>query len=119
MQKVNSYNFYNKRAYKRPGVYTHLVGMGCRKPHCAECDCLFRLILGKNYGTIPAAVKACGDPPLVAIIHSEPPSEFTIERKLRYKVDEGAAAVDSGVSNKFYIPQGERDLIEIHANRAL
>lgn len=35
--------------------YTHIVGMGCSRPHCAECDCILKLMLGKKYQTITAA----------------------------------------------------------------
>jgi hypothetical protein len=41
--------FLYDRSMRRPGLYTHILGMGCNRLHCIECDCLLRLILGKNY----------------------------------------------------------------------
>ena len=35
--------------------------MGCSRPHCVECDCLFRLILGTNYSKLTAAAEPSGN----------------------------------------------------------
>lgn len=36
--------------------YTHIVGMGCSKKHCAECDALMCLLLGNNYYAVTSSV---------------------------------------------------------------
>lgn len=36
--------------------YTHIVGMGCSRSHCAECDTLLSLLLGNNYHEVTSSV---------------------------------------------------------------
>jgi hypothetical protein len=36
--------------------YTHILGMGCSRQHCKECDCLLQLFLGSNYHQFTAAM---------------------------------------------------------------
>jgi len=33
----------------RPAWYTHIMGIGCSRPICGECDHLFKLFFGDNY----------------------------------------------------------------------
>ncbi len=35
--------------------YTHILGMGCSRKHCQECNALCKLFLGKNYSQFTAA----------------------------------------------------------------
>ena len=35
--------------------FTHLLGMGCSRQHCKECDTLLRMFLGANYDDFTAA----------------------------------------------------------------
>jgi hypothetical protein len=37
--------------------YTHILGMGCSRQHCKECDCLLQLFLGKNCHEFIAAMQ--------------------------------------------------------------
>lgn len=78
-----------KRRKQTPPLYTHIVAMGCSRPHCAECDVLLQLVLGKGYTAISAAMDD------------------------NNKVVEGASAVASDRKyQNYYIPQGLQSLIE-------
>ncbi len=37
--------------------YTHILGMGCSRQHCKECDCLLQLFLESNYHQFAAAMR--------------------------------------------------------------
>ena len=37
--------------------YTHILGMGCSRQHCKECDCLLQLFLGSNYHEFTVAMQ--------------------------------------------------------------
>jgi len=49
------------RASELPGAtankYTHILGMGCSRKHCQECDALLKLFLGKGYFIFTAATE--------------------------------------------------------------
>ncbi len=40
-----------------PEQYTHILGIGCSRLHCKECDSLLKLGLGKNYNEFTAAMQ--------------------------------------------------------------
>jgi hypothetical protein len=42
------------RECRHKGLYTHIVGMGCDRQHCDQCDCLLRLVLGTDYYAVTA-----------------------------------------------------------------
>lgn len=48
--------FLLRRHQVRPGWYTHIMGMGCSKCHCAECDVLFKLFLREGYHAVTTLV---------------------------------------------------------------
>lgn len=55
--------------------YTHILGMGCNRLHCKECDCLFKLFLGKNYHeNFTAAMKKNSGDEAMPIIEVLPPT---------------------------------------------
>ena len=41
--------------------YTHILGMGCSRKHCQECDALCKLFLGKDYAQFTAATEKLSD----------------------------------------------------------
>ena len=41
--------FLLRRHQVRPGLYTHIMGIGCSRLVCAECDHLFKMFFGDNY----------------------------------------------------------------------
>jgi hypothetical protein len=49
--------FLLQRIQQNSGRYTHILGMGCSRPHCKECNCLWKLFLGSNYHKFTAAMK--------------------------------------------------------------
>ena len=56
------------RAEKKEHAYTHVLGMGCSKKHCQECDALLKLFLGSNYHVATSA----------AVGSSQKKSAFTV-----------------------------------------
>ena len=48
------------RSKQNSDRYTHILGMGCSRQHCGECDCLFKLYLGQHYHEFTAAMKKEG-----------------------------------------------------------
>ncbi len=52
--------FLLRRNEKRPGWYTHILGMGCSRQHCIECDSLFKAFLGSTYTEFTTAT-VCKD----------------------------------------------------------
>ena len=75
--------------------YTHLVGMGCSRPHCQECDAVLKRVLGRDYYRVTAA--ASGESLLV---------------------DQSAIDQDHTYAN-YYIPPGFREVLEAFTNRML
>ncbi len=37
-------------------TYTHVIGMGCSRQHCPECNCLLKLALGESYYNFTASL---------------------------------------------------------------
>ena len=92
--------------------------MGCSRPHCVECDCLFRLILGKNYSKLTAAAEPLGNPDVVT--SNITANKFTVVKERDYEILTGTAAVSKkGPSPRFFIPVGLKELIEIHTGRPI
>lgn len=42
-------------------TYTHVIGMGCSRQHCKECNCLFKLALGALYYDFTASIRDARD----------------------------------------------------------
>ncbi len=49
--------FLHRRNLVRPGLYTHVLAIGCSRRFCAKCDCLLQLTLGRNYAQIAAVIE--------------------------------------------------------------
>ncbi|MEO1301304.1 MAG: hypothetical protein AAFU83_03635 [Bacteroidota bacterium] len=47
--EIQFIQFLNARNQVHPGLYTHLLCMGCSRPHCKECNTLLKLFLGPSY----------------------------------------------------------------------
>lgn len=102
-----------EREETEKAAYTHIIAMGCSRPHCVECDCLFRLILGKNYSKLTAAAEPSGNPDVVT--SNITANKFTLTKKRDYKILTGTAAVSKkGSSPKFFIPIGLKSIIEAY-----
>jgi hypothetical protein len=46
---------------KKKAQYTHILGMGCSRKHCQECDALCKLFLGHEYLSFTAATEKLND----------------------------------------------------------
>jgi hypothetical protein len=55
--EVQFIEFLLHRNKQNPERYTHILGMGCSRQHCKECDCLLKLYLGANYHNFTAAMQ--------------------------------------------------------------
>ena len=49
-----------KRSRQPEPAYTPIIGMGCSRKHCQECDLLLQLVLGRGYHIITAAADENG-----------------------------------------------------------
>ena len=75
--------------------YTHLVGMGCSRPHCKECNAVLKCVLGGDYEQVTAA--ASGDSILVG--------QSVVDRNKTY--------------SNYYIPTGFRAVLEAFTHRKI
>jgi hypothetical protein len=111
-----------------PGLYTHIMGIGCSRCFCAECDTVLNLFLGESYYEVAASVKATKknenkDGP--ATVHfsfasrltnfGTPPSCYTqvVEQEIQYKVVQGLEVVDTATYGKYYIPRTLKEEINL------
>ncbi|MEM7055828.1 MAG: hypothetical protein AAF392_03035 [Bacteroidota bacterium] len=109
--------FLHKRARINPGLYTHIVAMGCSKLHCPECDLVLQLVLGSNYKAISAAIGAVTEDITQLEIqeeHEPADDNFTITRNasIHCTIQSGEGAARKDLSEKFYMPDGLKELIE-------
>ena len=111
--------FLHKRAIINPGLYTHVVAMGCSRLHCPECDLVLRLVLGSNYKDISAAIGSVTEEIKQLEIQEKKESEakddnFTITRNASIccTIQSGKEAARENLSENFYMPDGLRALIE-------
>jgi hypothetical protein len=122
--------FLRQRHQKRPGWYTHILGMGCSRSHCVECDHLLRLCLGANYNLVTASIntkneelvdieanlsntiKTCVlDANIVATSNS---SELVVHKHLTLtgNVVYGQDAISTKFFDKFYLPLALQNIIQ-------
>lgn len=109
--------FLYKRAIINSGLYTHIVAMGCSKLHCPECDLVLKLVLGSNYKAISAAIGTVTEDITQLQIpeeHELADDNFTITRNasIHCTIQSGEAAARQDLSEKFYMPDGLKALIE-------
>jgi hypothetical protein len=124
--------FLYKRNNARPGHYTHIVGMGCSKKHCIECDALLRLFLGPNYHDITASVnhkqeKDNTNPKHISTYHTlknqaDMSMKLSYIREVDFHVVQKQDAVDATTAmyNRYYLPDFLKDAIKnLTGNRTL
>lgn len=109
--------FLYKRAIINSGLYTHIVAMGCSKLHCPECDLVLQLVLGSNYKAISAAIGTVTEDITQLEIqeeHDPADTNFTITRNasIHCTIQSGEQAARTDLSEKFYMPDGLKALIE-------
>jgi hypothetical protein len=49
--------FLYQRHISEASSYSHIIGMGCSRLHCVECNCILSVTLGLDYDEITAAVQ--------------------------------------------------------------
>jgi hypothetical protein len=128
---------------KRRGHYTHIMGMGCSKKHCAECDCLMSFLLGEGYSTFTAAVndgKGKGAKTSkremvflkeLTILNEDkeekvndkniaaPNCEIYQARKLIFNVVIDRDAIDKEIYDNYYLPEKLQEWIQSCAKKEL
>ena len=110
---------------KRQKHYTHIIAMGCSRPHCAECDALLRLFLGKHYTKITAASESFGRPGTPVIERRctpDAPFDFTLTRtsSRNYTVIQGEEAVKRDKTyDKCLLPEGLKTILEGYIGRPI
>ncbi len=80
--------------------YTHILGMGCSRNHCQECDALCKLFLGEGYTAHTSALSELSSSKQIPSIETMPQEEgadltMTIPVQ-KYQVAFQGAAVRSG-----------------------
>jgi hypothetical protein len=83
-------------------VFTHIMGMGCSRLHCGECDALLCLLLGNSYHSITAAVSVANITSPFKIIPGEDECHFKLERQETEScvIVSGEQAVELGKKTK-------------------
>jgi hypothetical protein len=79
--------------------YTHILGMGCSRKHCQECDALCKLFLGEGYIAYTSALNQANSNEQTPLINTNPQEEgvaltMTLPEQ-KYQVVFQAAAVQS------------------------
>jgi hypothetical protein len=120
--------FLIRREQVRPGLYTHIMGMGCSRRYCAECDHLLKGIVSDEYlgvassvdheksnsaGPRPGFISATSNP-----IHSDEADSSdavkftqTIAQEIEYEVVKGKKAVDDASYDNYYLPENLQEEI--------
>jgi hypothetical protein len=86
--------------------YTHILGMGCSRQHCQECDGLLKLSLGSNYPQFTAALrKTTNDKNEVKAV-PQAGDELVVKRNQEtvYKIVYGSEAISDTYYKKIYLP---------------
>jgi hypothetical protein len=99
------------RAEKKEHAYTHVLGMGCSKNHCQECDALLKLFLGSNYHVVTsAAVKSSQEKSDFTVEHP-PKSGSKVHFEMKYAKD--AIRTKENPSNKFRLSDNLQEHIKL------
>jgi hypothetical protein len=118
------------RDQKRPGWYTHILGVGCSRSYCAECKVLFRGCLGDNCHRFIASVDAkqkgnngprLGQVSAISESINSKEAERTddsvaytqrITQEVNYEVVKGEKAFDDAIYDNFYLPEALQQIIK-------
>lgn len=95
--------FLLQRNQQNVARYTHVLGIGCSRKHCIECDCLLKLFLGKTYYMFTAAMREEHALPVVTDTEKGCNTCPKIHAELIYRSN--AINKDGKRSNRYYLPQ--------------
>jgi hypothetical protein len=100
------------RSKQDPERYTHILGMGCSRQHCKECNCLLKLYLGNNYHKFTAAMHMTESPQLPIITDCQEDG-LHMRIEANYKLTHREEAISNGSnSNKYYLPKALQENIK-------
>ena len=124
------------RHQKRSGWYTHILGIGCSRPHCIECDPLLKLYLGKGYDQFTSSIhtksKQEGDmesdlPDTIKThvcqitIGTHDTGGLVVNKHIERigVVVNGQNAIDGSKYGKFYLPMTLKDSLQEKLNASI
>lgn len=102
--------FLLQRSEQNEARYTHILGMGCSRRHCKECDCLFNLFLGKQYHLFTAAMKEQPALPVVTNVGGGCEIVSNVQAALVYASN--AVNNEGKKSERYYLPPVLREHIQ-------
>jgi hypothetical protein len=110
--EVEFIEFLLHRSKQDPERYTHILGMGCSRQHCKECNCLLKLYLGNNYHKFTAAMHMTESPQLPIITDCQEDG-LHMRIEANYKLTHREEAISNGSnSNKYYLPKALQENIK-------
>ena len=109
--------FLLQREQQNSERYTHILGMGCSRRHCKECDCLMKLFMGQNYHSFTAAMRENTLPPIVTNVVGGCDIHYEVHAALVYGND--AVKNDGRRSDRYYLPKILQEYIRKRAALAL
>lgn len=102
--------FLLQRKQQKKERYTHILGMGCSRRHCQECDSLLKLFLGKQYYRFTSAMDETASLPAVANVENGCEILCKIHARIVYQTN--AVNKDGRRSDKYYLPRVLQDHIK-------
>ena len=102
--------FLLQREQQNEERYTHILGVGCSRMHCRECDALLQLFLGKGYHRFTAAAKIEERTPPV-ISNTESGCVIRSEVKASWVYEKEAVSQSSSRSQRYYLSRPLRSHI--------
>jgi hypothetical protein len=101
-----------QRTQQNSKLYTHILGMGCSRPHCKECNCLLKLYLGTNYHKFTAAMHMTESPQLPIITDCQEDG-LHMRIEANYKLAHCEEAISNARhSNNYYLPKSLQENIQ-------
>jgi len=90
--------------------YIHVLGMGCSKKHCQECDALLKLFLGSGYQEVTAAVTSSNKECDFSVKHPSEPNNVVY---FRHALKGNAIRIQEKPSKKFLLDNHLRKHIKL------
>ena len=95
--------FLLQREQQNAERYTHILGMGCSRRHCKECDYLMKLSLGKQYPRFTAAM--CAEALLPVVTNVEDGCDIRPKEHATLVHENNAVKTDGRRSDLYYLPK--------------
>ena len=102
------------RKQESPGRYTHILGMGCSRPHCAECDSLLKLFLGQEYNKFTAAMcVASAVVPSLPTVEKQEESVLVTFPALTYTAAGKSDAIEKKRHDNYYLSDYLKEALQV------